>query len=289
MTEQNSEIRADPTFKLITNRLAQEIGLKVIGAELPQTLTADLALEIPPELGARLKNSLFNFLEGYQYAIVEFKGQNDQFTLPKFLANLARTALFCLKHEEVAVKKVLNLYVCSQYPDGILGLANTPGEKGLFTNPPGRNWLWHASFFFQEIMIVVCRDLPVEPIYYDWLVFAPADSKKWREFVKTAIREGRRDIIEILIRLRPKELRAMTINVDEILEQLDPHEREQLEAYYAELIAAWLPMFTAKNPDELVKILADSAVKLPPAQLKKFIQLLTAQAEKKQDTNGDHQ
>ncbi len=274
MSEQNTEVRADPAFKLITNQIAQELSLKVIGAELPQTLTADLVLEIPSDISPKLEDSLFSFLIGYEYAVIEFKGQNDRFTLPKFLTNLARIALFCLKRPEVEVGKVLNLFVCSRYPQEILGLANPTPEQASFRNTAQEPWVWRASFFFQEIMIVICRDLPLEPRYYQWLLFAPADTQKWREFVKTALREGRRDLVASLRSLRPKEFNEMQIDVNEILSQLDPKERKRLNKDWAEVMEEKLPEMANEEPDELLELFDNFLSKITPTQRIRFLQSL---------------
>ncbi len=294
MSQSEIEVRADPAFKLITSRVAQEADLKVIGAELHQTLTAALVLEIPSEASAKLESSLFSFLIGYQYAIVEFKGQNDPFTLRKFLTNMARTALFCLKREEVEINKVLNLFVCSRYLQEILGLANAVPDRPSFTNSPEQPWLWRASFFFQEVIIVVCRDLPIEPRFYDWLLFAPASTIKWWAFVRTAIQEGRRDLIEILIKLRPREVKDMVIDVNELLSQLDPKERERLNNDWTEVLQEELPRMMVEEPENARKILSRLDLTkmvgfLSSEQVAQLRQLLAAkdQPDSSQGNKGD--
>lgn len=138
--------RADPTFKRVTQQVAEEVGLRIIGAELPQALTADLILEIPAN--AKLEDTLFGFLHEYEYVVLDFKGQSDTLDISKFLINLARTALFCTKHPRTAPDKVLNLLVCARYPQELINQS-----RGSLVNSADKIWLWRGSFFFKKTLL----------------------------------------------------------------------------------------------------------------------------------------
>lgn len=238
--------RPDPTFKAITDRVARAVGLKIIGAELPQTLSADFVLEAPPEV--KLENTLFEFLANYQYAVVDFKGQSDPLDIPKLQLSVARTALFSAKHPQVSVRQILNLLVSSRFPQEIL-----KREKGVagFRRSKEQPWLWRGSFRFQEIAIVVCRDLPLEPRFYDWLAFVPSDNRRWPETIKMFLEEERFDLLTMMMRMHPKEFKAMQLdlNYKEILSQMDPKERERLDKDTLEFIKDELRERALKNPE----------------------------------------
>lgn len=241
--------RADPTFKLVTSELAWQSGLRLTWAELPQSLTADFVLEVPPEL--KLDDTLFSFLAGYDYAVLDFKGQGDPLDEDKLLTNVARTALFCIK-KPANVRRTLNLLVCSRYPQEILrpveGVAgfSRPDEQAM-------PWLWLGRYSVQEIAIVVCRDLPLEPRFYNWLAFAPADSEKWKALVRLALKEGRRDLIELMRRMRPKEvLELATVSY---LKDLDPEEEARINEGWGELFELILPKIAVEDPVLFKKLL----------------------------------
>lgn len=243
--------RADPTFKRVTGDLAEAVGIKLTSAELPQTTLADLVLEIPPS--AKLDNTLFSFLTGFSYAVTDFKGQSDPLDLPKFQANQARTSAFCSRRPHVPVSQVLNLVVTSRYPQEFLKIANPDTKPPALEQVPEIPWLWRASYFFQEIAIVVCRDLPLEPQYYEWLAFAPADSTSWRALIRLALRDDKRDLLELISNMRPKEFKAMSIDY---LADVDPKERERLNQEWAEVLEEELPRLAAEAPAAFQKLIA---------------------------------
>jgi hypothetical protein len=51
----------------------------------------------------------------------------------------------------------------------------------------GQEWRLHYRIGLIDVNIVVCRLLPMQERYYQILLFAPAGSPKWTEFVKIAI------------------------------------------------------------------------------------------------------
>lgn len=238
--------RADAAFKRVTGDLAQQIGLRLQSAELPQTLSADFILEVPP--GVKLATTLFSFLADYEYAVLDFKGQSDPLDMDKLLTNSARTSLFCSKYSH-DVRKVLNLLVCSRYPQDIL--RPVAGVTG-FSRPDAeaQPWLWVGHYSIQEVAIVVCRDLPLGPPYYDWLAFAPADSVTWKAFVRLALKDGRRDLLEIISSMRPKEFKAMAIDY---MANVDPKDQARIDLEWFEVLEEELPRLKASLPEAFEK------------------------------------
>ena len=243
-TEPELKSRADPTFKRITEYRAQSVGVRVIGADLPQIITADLVLEIPVQV--RLEDTLFNFLVGFDYAVLDFKGQSDNLDMPKFQLNVGRTALFCSRHPQTPSSRVLNLIVSSRYPADFLKEA---GET--LTNSAERPWLWRNQSFYQQVAIVVCRDLPLEPRYYEWLIFAPAGGNVWKEFVRLLIREEQSDLLDVVKKMRPKEFEAMRLD---ILSGYDPQEKKRLEEEYLQLLESDLVFMAEADPQRFERL-----------------------------------
>jgi hypothetical protein len=71
---------------------------------------------------------------------------------------------------------------------------------------------------FQRVALVICRDLPVEKRFYNWLLFAPSDSKKWEAFVRQLHLEGEIELLDFAKKLRPKEFVMIKMSADELWE-----------------------------------------------------------------------
>lgn len=87
---------------------------------------------------------------------------------------------------------------------------------------PGRKWLCRERFGTQEIAIVICELLPVEPKYYPWLLFAPTKSEAWRECVRELIlnRDKYRDLLEEAAALRMKQVNEVYKELIEMAKQI---------------------------------------------------------------------
>jgi hypothetical protein len=252
-------MRPDPRFKLWTEKLLKTLGIKAVATDLPQLLSADMILEIPVESHAKLVHTLLDFLRSFRYAVMDFKGQGDNLNLDKFLVNVARTATFCTKVKSNEDKRrVLNLIVSSRLPEDLLALANEDAANPELTNTPEMPWLWRGGTFYQQYIIIVCRDLPLEEPYYDWLIFAPSDSDKWKNFAKMMLREKRTEIVEELFRLHPKEMKPMIADYLEEIKQLDPQQREKLYGDYKDVAEASLSLLKEFWPESFQKVVTDT-------------------------------
>jgi hypothetical protein len=182
--------------------------------------------------------------------------------LDKFLINVARTATFCTKVKPNEDKRrVLNLIVSSRRPEDLLAMANEDPDHPEFTNTPEKPWLWRGGTFYQKYIIIVCRDLPFEEPYYDWLIFAPSDSDKWKNFVKIVLRDKRQDLLDELILLHPKETKMITA---EYFNELDAEQQKMLYGNYEEVFVQGLLFLDEKFPQRLPELLA---AKVAPEQL----------------------
>jgi hypothetical protein len=280
MTEQSTDkkpsnaLRPDPLFKDVTRTAALAAGLELLTIELPQLLRADLVLTVPPDKD--LSGTLFEFLS--PYSILEFKSENDDFDQAELIKNLARSLLFLSKNQAVTYNQLLTVFVCAKHPDSVL--EHLAAEISPIESDPSRPWLLHSHFGPLKITIVVCRLLPLEKRYYDWLLFAPTGSVKWHEFVKILVRNGEKAFLEQVKNLRPKEFTLMTPEITEMLKTLSPEERAQHEKDWFGLIEAELLASEDLNQDALSKLLTKLrpetlTANLTPEQRKKLLELLS--------------
>ena len=133
--------------------------------------------------------------------VLEFKSQNDSFDLEEFVVNQVRTAILFLqdktneKEKKKDYSRFLNAYVLARYPREFL---DTGPENGVvFTVDPNRPWLRWATVGYQRIVLIICRDLPIERRYYRWLLFAPSKGKKWSAFIRRLREEGNLELLAI--------------------------------------------------------------------------------------------
>jgi len=216
-------IRPDPMFKEVTTNKAKVFGVNQLSIELPQLLRADLILAVPK--GKDLSGTLFDFL--LPYSILEFKSTNDDFDQFEFAKNLARTFLFFSEYKTIPYNQLLTAFVCSEQPDSVL--EHLKAEGITIEIDPTTPWLLRCRIWSLEIVMVVCRLLPLEERFYDWLQFAPATSVKWRKFVKLMLLKGEKNQLKMIMKLHLKEFRLMTIDIKEHLKELSPEQRKEYE------------------------------------------------------------
>ena len=288
---QNSALttaRPDPYFKFITRLEAMQIGLLTSETELQYSTRTDLVLTVPP--GLSLKGTLFDFFRSIN--VIEFKSQSDPLNLREYVRNELRTDLILLQSKDEEFNNILNVLVVSRFPQRFLDYARSKGI--IFEPAAARPWLWRNQVGFQNVVIVVCRDLPLEPLYYPWLIFAPTDSRKWREFVLRLLAERNAFFLEKLENMRPKEYKEMAqkfietaraqglvitpeeeaeleqAHADALAQPSDPEFLASLEDLDIDAIGVWLGPVIEEKPEKLVQKLA----KLTPEQKKKLIKML---------------
>ena len=211
--EAGSASQPDLFFKLITREDAVQVGIQPTETEIQFSTRADLVLVVPP--GVVLENTLFDFFRATN--VLEFKGEADPFTLREFIRNSLRTEWLFLQSTDPNFDRFLNVIISSRLPRRFLQQVQKRGIT--FKQTPGRPWLWRGAVGFQDVAIVVCRDLPLEDIYYDWLIFAPADNPKWRSVVAKLISEGNQRLLQTVQTLRPKEFNMLTKSLEEMVNE----------------------------------------------------------------------
>jgi hypothetical protein len=246
----DSEVRPDPAFKLITTEEAKTLGLVVQQSELQFETRTDLILTVPE--GIATENTLFDFFR--TASVVEFKSENDPLTLEEYIRNQIRTDIWFLQTKAGSYDKILNVLVLARSPTKFFEIAEERGIK--FNNSAERKWLWQGRVGFQDVAIVVCRELPLELKYYKWLLFAPAKSNKWKRFIRRLIDEKNIELLTLARKLRPKEVGMLTADefLEKMLAEFTPKEREAYNKQQAEAGLIYLRFFS-RFPEQFEEIL----------------------------------
>lgn len=216
--------RADPTFKRVTEKLVLAANADSKATELKnkQLTSPDLFVELPP--GTNTRGTLLDFFR--QYTIIEFKSRNDTFTAHKLLAHTGRVTIWQSEQLKIKPKQVLNVFVVSKLPPKLLGeLARQWGYP--FKRKRGRPGFYKTRVGSQDIVLVVCSELPLEPKYGAWLLFADPTTEKWREAVRMMADNQQLDLLEEAAGLYPREYKMMTTEIEERLAYLNPQEQEE--------------------------------------------------------------
>ncbi len=268
-----SSARPDPFFKLITRQEATQHGLQAVDTELQYTTRADLVLTVPNNLS--LEGTMFDFFRTVN--VIEFKGQSDSFNLREYIRNETRVDIHLLQGKEESFDNILNVIVAARLPRSFLDFAHQYGVR--FKRERNKNWLWRGRVGFQDVAIVVCRDLPIEEPYYNWLAFAPADTTKWKSFVRTLLKQNNRPLLDLTSRLRPKEFAMLKMNAEELLAQaraeglLTPEDELRLKQERAEANLIILEKLAKQLSKPLYEVLST----VPPQKLSEVFSNLPAE------------
>jgi MgtE intracellular N domain len=253
------EKRPDPAFKQVLTEEARKLGLKRGPTELQiaQTTSSDMLLLVPS--GTRVKDTLFEFFRAVN--IVEFKSANDPLTLQTLEIQLARLYLLLAENSDYQFEQTLNIIVSARYPREVFGYSESKGYpfKGEGKDPTdeeSEDWLYRANLGYQDVVVVVCEQLPLKPLYLDWLIFAAADSETWREAVLLAVKEHKLEILKLAREMHPKEYEAMGSNIKMLFEQYSPQERERLKRDWFDVLEDILPQMGREEPKDLGSLLS---------------------------------
>ncbi len=248
-----TSLRPDPFFKSLTLVQAEVLGLQAIETEFQYSSRADLVLTVPS--GVTLDGTMFEFFR--ETNVVEFKSQNDQFTLSEYIKNEIRTDLLFLRGKSRLFSSMLNVIISARAPQKFFYDAK---ERGIiFQTEETKPWLWRGRVGFQDVAIVVCRDLPIEDPFYTWLAFAPTESRKWRDFVLEILRQNNQEVIKVLEDVRAKDLNALLKQHRDKVEKVlnNPENRIPMEEPSLELQAELLLEAVAYDyPEQLGKVLS---------------------------------
>ena len=99
----------------------------------------------------------------------------------------------------------MNVIITARWPSSFLKFCKAGGYE--FRKAYGREWLLQGEFGFQQVAIVVCERLPLNEKYFEWIFFAPSNSKKWQAFVDSIILSGEySELLEAALSMRPVEV-----------------------------------------------------------------------------------
>ncbi len=287
LPEEPASSRFDPFFKVLTRLEAEQLGLQMTETELQiTTKRGDLILKVPP--GLSLEGTMFHFFRLTN--VVEFKSESDQFNLREYAKNQMRTDFIFLQEKHNSYDNILNVIVSSRLPRKFLNYAKSEGVR--FRRDKEKPWLWRTKVGFQNVIIVVCLDLPLEELYYNWLIFAPANSQKWKEYLRLLAKEEKRDLLEIAKKLRPKEFDMTIKDIDKLLEAeglvTSPELQAQIDKAEETYLKYKLRRLKLTNPKGLNNLLSsleleEQIAKLKPEERAELLkQLLAEQAKEEQ-------
>jgi hypothetical protein len=245
--------RPDPAFKQVLTDVARKVGLKRGPTELQisQTTSSDMLLLVPS--GTDVRNSLFEFFRAVN--IIEFKSANDLLTLETLNIQLARLYLLLAENKDYQFETTLNIIVSARYPSEVFRYCAARGYT--FKSERTKGWLYRANLGLQDVVVVVCEYLPLEPLYLNWLIFAAADGETWREAILLAVKEHRLEILKLAREMHPKEYEAMGSKIKLLFEQYSPQERERLKRDWFEVLKDVLPQMGREEPRDLGELLAE--------------------------------
>jgi len=250
-SEQQQSHPPDPAFRYSLELIAKQLHVELIEAKLPQTLLADSIVFVPK--GAKIQGTVLDFFRIYN--ILEFKSQNDPFDEKEFVKNAIRVALFFLQNPKANFENLLNVIVTARYPTHFFKFMAERGFK--FETDAGREWQRRYKIGLQEVVVIICGEMPIEEKYFEWLMFAPSDGKTWRDAVKAMVQLGRWELLERVQRIRPKEFAAMSSDFMKVLEQYGPREKRRLNRDRAAAVKIYLDYFKKEKPEMYEQILTE--------------------------------
>lgn len=201
------------------------------------------------EKGTATKGTIFDFFR--QYNVIEFKGTHDGLTLSKFLIQLGRVSIWASRHHYAKLEQILNIIVSAKYPREFLKYCEERGTK--FQPVAGRKWLLEARCGLQDVVIVVCERLPIEPKYAIWLIFADPKTETWRETIKMLAKEQNWKLFDAAVELAPEEVVNMSTELDKIFAQYDygPEHRAKVKRAKLTILKTLLPYVLDESPEDL--------------------------------------
>jgi hypothetical protein len=204
-------------------------------------------------VGHNLEGTLLEFCR--RFNVIEFKGANDSFDEAEFVKNEVRVALVFLENTEATFENLLNVIVTSRWPGRFFGYMSERGYE--FTAEPGQEWLRRCRVGLQDVVVVICNQLPVEAKFADWIVFAPTDSAKWRKAVLMLARQRNWQLLELAQDLGQREFAAMTPELDKIFTEYAGMDQEQFIKDQQEAAKLRLLQLSKLGPHALAGVLAD--------------------------------
>lgn len=274
--------RPDPTFKRLTERAVASAGINSKPTELKiqQASSPDLLLEIPAD--AKTEGTIFDFFR--RYSIIEFKSRNDELDVPKFQNQLARVHWWSYAHAEVGPENILNVVVSARYPRELIKVLDNWGTKFKLI----KEGVHQARCTLQDVVIVVCEQLPVVPEYAIWLLFADPTTDTWRKTMRMFAKQGFLNLLVEASQIAPKEYNLMSTEINEILESYTPAEREQYLSDLAEFIESQIVTFRPMQVSKILSALApeerliglapeelgQALAKLPPEEKERILKIL---------------
>lgn len=251
---------ADNVFKEVTEDKGRSLDLQNVAGELQigKSTRSDLVLLVPD--GVSLDDTIFDFF--LRLNVIEFKSEDDKpLDDREFYKNLIRLYSIYVQDKKLQMQDLLNVIVTAEMPKKFLSFIEETGYN--FKEVPERKWLRRGKFGNQEIALVICELLPIEPKYYPWLLFAPAKSETWRKLVRELLTtDGYGDLLDEAIALHLDQVQVIYEEVAEMARsgkssRIPTWQRERMEAFKRVL---------QKEREDGDKLLLDAVLSIYPPE-----------------------
>ena len=267
-------------------KLALDAGLDSGPTELQiqRSTLADLLLIVAALIS--LVGTAIDFFR--KVNIIEFKSDTDRFDKEAFSTQVGRVNIWYGRNSKIAdFADILNVIILARYQPEVFDFAQERNCPFEMVN--GQDWLWTSRQGLQDVVIVICERLPIEPRYFDWLLFIPAKSEKWERFVDSLLEQRDWERLLFLKMLRSKEFAMFLPDIDEVLAQYSPEQLEKAQEDWAWVTERWLPKTIKTRPALIQQVLGsllpeERVVGLTPEEEMAVVKLLL---EKQRTDNPD--
>ncbi len=186
----------DPIFKKVMLQFGKQYNLdlrtEVEVSHLPRTIDIVLYLPSDEEITKVEANSAFKRLR--EHGQIEFKAKNDRLTVAGYYIIRGRSFLY-LGENKLDSSQLCVTIVSAGKPRSVLARAE------LNFQSLGDGYYWSEGH--PPVIIIVINELPIEVRTYPLLIFA-SEEKKFREFLRTILKEERPEYLVYAYRVRPK-------------------------------------------------------------------------------------
>ena len=198
-----------------------------------------------------MERTIFDFFSDSD--VLEFKSTNDPLDKESFHTQVGRVEFWASKNPEFGIERVLNVIVSASFPREFF---NYSAARGCVFRPTeGRERLWRARYGWQDIAVVICERLPIEPRYADWLLFAPPTTETWHQTLRMLAAQHNWELLTEALNINPKEFERMSTEIENLYDEMSPKERGRIMQEWFEVIQKKVTEYRKNDPAKAAAIL----------------------------------
>ena len=198
-----------------------------------------------------MERTIFDFFSDSD--VLEFKSTNDPLDKESFHTQVGRVEFWASKNPEFGIERVLNVIVSASFPREFF---NYSAARGCVFRPTeGRERLWRARYGWQDIAVVICERLPIEPRYADWLLFAPPITETWHQTLRMLAAQHNWELLTEALNINPKEFERMSTEIENLYDEMSPKERGRIMQEWFEVIQKKVTEYRKNDPAKAAAIL----------------------------------